>query len=76
MCSSDLEETVEAEVVSMSPSVHDKGRGGKEVWKGHEQPKGRMRKGVNPDNNDIGDNQGDLNCGYNNIGTVDNSDES
>lgn len=26
--------------------------------------------------NDVGDDQGDLNCGYNNIGTVDDSDKS
>jgi hypothetical protein len=41
---------VEAEVVSTSPSVHDGSWGGKEVRKEHEQPKGEMRKGANPDN--------------------------
>jgi hypothetical protein len=40
---------VEAEVVSTSPSAYGRSRGGKEVQKGHEQPKGRMRKGANPD---------------------------
>ena len=43
------EETMEAEVMSTSPSVHNGSWGGKEVQKGREQPKERMRKGANPD---------------------------
>jgi hypothetical protein len=45
----EAEETVEAEVVSTSPSMHDISRRGKEVRKEHEQPKGETRKGANPD---------------------------
>jgi hypothetical protein len=45
----EAEESMEAEAVSTSPSVHDKSRGGKEVRREHEQPKGRTRKGANPD---------------------------
>jgi hypothetical protein len=45
----EAEESVEAEVMSMSPSEHGRSQGGKEVRKGHEQPKERTRKGANPD---------------------------
>ena len=40
---------MEAEVVSTSPSAHDKSRGGKEVQKRCKQPQERMQKGANPD---------------------------
>ena len=44
----EAEETVEAEVVSTSPSMHNRSRGGKEVQKGCKQPKGKDAKGRKP----------------------------